>query len=87
MEMGPPIAASAVLLLPLVLCILRWAHQRRFTGGLISGPGSLPPGSMGWPLIGEMLDFLRYFKFAKRPDDFISKRKASHSLVGCVIAF
>ncbi|KAK8937615.1 Beta-amyrin 11-oxidase [Platanthera guangdongensis] len=71
-----PIAASAVLLLPLLLCILRWAHQRRFTGGLISGPGSLPPGSMGWPLIGEMLDFLRYFKFAKRPDDFISKRKA-----------
>lgn len=80
--MAPPIAASAVLLLPLLLCLLRWAQQWRFTGTLISGSGSLPPGSMGWPLLGEMLDFLRYFKFAKRPDDFIAKRKSRYGDTG-----
>ncbi|KAI0516202.1 hypothetical protein KFK09_008874 [Dendrobium nobile] len=82
MEVVPAIAAALALFLPFFAWILRWAHERRFIRELVAGPGLLPPGSMGWPLLGEMFDFLRYFKFAKRPDDFITKRKARYGDTG-----
>ncbi|CAM8985446.1 unnamed protein product [Rhodiola kirilowii] len=37
--------------------------------------GKLPPGSMGILFFGEMLTFLWYFKFVRRPDDFINSKR------------
>ncbi|XP_068642582.1 ent-kaurenoic acid oxidase 2-like [Aristolochia californica] len=37
---------------------------------------------MGWPVIGDLLDFLWCFKFSRRPDDFIAKRKARYGDTG-----
>lgn len=41
----------------------------------VSDGTKLPPGYMGVPFLGEMLNFLWYFKFIRRPDDFINSRK------------
>ncbi|KAJ0985896.1 hypothetical protein J5N97_004252 [Dioscorea zingiberensis] len=82
---GLAIAIGGVAaLLPLLFWSLRWFNEWRFVGGLSSrnGPEKLPPGCMGWPLIGEMLDFLWCFKFARKPDDFISKRKSRYGDTG-----
>ncbi|XP_061361013.1 ent-kaurenoic acid oxidase 2-like [Gastrolobium bilobum] len=35
----------------------------------------LPPGHMGFPFIGDMISFLWYFKFLRRPDDFINSKR------------
>ncbi|PKA66570.1 Ent-kaurenoic acid oxidase 2 [Apostasia shenzhenica] len=82
LEMGLAIAAAAALLIPFALWLLRWAQKRRFAKDLVGGEGSVPPGTMGWPLLGEMLDFLRYFKFTNKPDEFISKRRARYGDTG-----
>jgi ent-kaurenoic acid hydroxylase len=43
----------------------------------------LPPGHMGLPFLGETLSLLWYFKYARRPDDFIgAKRRAYGDKVG-----
>ncbi|KAF6157933.1 hypothetical protein GIB67_015249 [Kingdonia uniflora] len=40
------------------------------------GNTKIPPGQMGLPVLGELLNFLWYFKIVGRPDDFIiSKRE------------
>ncbi|XP_047331719.1 ent-kaurenoic acid oxidase 1-like [Impatiens glandulifera] len=39
---------------------------------------TLPPGHMGLPIIGEMLNFLWYFKVICRPDDFINAKRQKH---------
>ncbi|KAK1433748.1 hypothetical protein QVD17_10664 [Tagetes erecta] len=36
---------------------------------------ALPPGYMGLPIIGEMFTFLWYFKFLRRPDDYINSKR------------
>ncbi|KAL4199944.1 hypothetical protein AMTRI_Chr03g53850 [Amborella trichopoda] len=36
---------------------------------------NLPPGHLGLPFFGEMLNFLWYFKIIRRPDEFIYSRK------------
>ncbi|XP_024971412.1 ent-kaurenoic acid oxidase 2-like [Cynara cardunculus var. scolymus] len=38
----------------------------------------LPPGHMGLPIIGEMFTFLWYFKFLRRPDDYINSKRNKH---------
>ncbi|KAI9175057.1 hypothetical protein LWI28_026756 [Acer negundo] len=41
-----------------------------------SGTGTrLPPGHMGFPFLGEMITFLWYFKFLRRPDEFINSKR------------
>jgi ent-kaurenoic acid hydroxylase len=35
----------------------------------------LPLGHMGFPIIGEMISFLWYFKIVRRPDDFINAKR------------
>eukprot|EP01018_Ginkgo_biloba_P019770 Gb_28385 [translate_table: standard] len=42
----------------------------------------LPPGSLGWPFIGEMLDIVWSFKITCKPDDFIWKRRAKYGDTG-----
>ncbi|GAU12622.1 hypothetical protein TSUD_121130 [Trifolium subterraneum] len=38
----------------------------------------LPPGHMGFPIIGEMISFLWYFKIVRRPDDFINAKRRKY---------
>lgn len=74
---------AGIVLLSFLFWFIRWFNDWRFARRAGSDSGSkLPPGSMGWPLIGEMFDFLWCFKFVKRPDDFINKRKLRYGDVG-----
>ncbi|KAK4839336.1 hypothetical protein QYF36_021122 [Acer negundo] len=44
-----------------------------------SGTGTrLPPGYMGFPILGETLTFLWYFKVLRRPDDFINSKRRKY---------
>ncbi|GLJ23898.1 hypothetical protein SUGI_0454140 [Cryptomeria japonica] len=71
-------------LIPLLKWVLRsfnhwwycYPHFKSNTGG------QLPPGDMGWPIVGELLSFLWYFKFTGKPDDFIWKRFAKYGNTG-----
>ncbi|XXG83883.1 hypothetical protein AAC387_Pa10g1532 [Persea americana] len=80
MEMGGSGVAVFISIAVVAICFVglfgRWINDLWHTRGL--DPSSLPPGSMGWPIIGELLDFLWCFKFQRRPDDFIAKRKARY---------
>ncbi|KAK2965942.1 hypothetical protein RJ640_005358 [Escallonia rubra] len=40
----------------------------------------LPPGHMGVPFLGEMLKFLWYFKFIRRPDDYINSKRSKYGV-------
>eukprot|EP01018_Ginkgo_biloba_P019769 Gb_28386 [translate_table: standard] len=42
----------------------------------------LPPGSLGWPIIGELLDLLWCFKITCKPENFIWKRRAKYGDTG-----
>ncbi|KAL3845996.1 hypothetical protein ACJIZ3_003399 [Penstemon smallii] len=75
--------ALVVGILPLVGWLLWWWNDfwyalpmminlRRHSSG---GGAKLPPGYMGIPFFGEMLNFLWYFKFLSRPDDFINSKR------------
>ena len=60
-------AALAGVLVPLAAVALdaavRAAHAWYWTASLGAGRrGRLPPGDMGWPLVGGMWAFLRAFK-------------------------
>ncbi|CAN0900765.1 Ent-kaurenoic acid oxidase 2 [Linum grandiflorum] len=52
---------------------LRYAVPAKFR--LIGTGKKLPPGHMGLPFIGELISFLWYFKFLRRPDDFINSKR------------
>ncbi|XP_071736335.1 ent-kaurenoic acid oxidase 2-like [Rutidosis leptorrhynchoides] len=72
----------------LVGWLLWWWNDVRY-GRLVMatlGEGKkLPPGHMGFPIIGDLLQFLWYFKFFRRPDDYIgSKRKKYGDGVGII---
>ncbi|KAK0595870.1 hypothetical protein LWI29_010757 [Acer saccharum] len=44
-----------------------------------SGTGTrLPPGHMGFPIFGETLAFLWYFKVLRRPDEFINSKRRKY---------
>ncbi|MFS8022861.1 putative ent-kaurenoic acid monooxygenase [Helianthus anomalus] len=49
-------------------CLNTWINERDLEE---SKRARLPPGDMGWPLIGNMWTFLRAFK-SSNPDSFIS---------------
>ncbi|GLJ23896.1 hypothetical protein SUGI_0454100 [Cryptomeria japonica] len=71
-------------LLPLLIWVLRSFNEWRFCHSHLrsNNGGKLPPGHMGWPLIGELLEFLWYFKFIDKPDEFIWKRNAKYGDTG-----
>lgn len=52
----------------------------------LKGKPPLPPGDMGWPLLGNMLSFLRNFK-STNPEAFISSFVSRFNRVGVYKAF
>ncbi|XP_024968839.1 ent-kaurenoic acid oxidase 2-like [Cynara cardunculus var. scolymus] len=68
---------------PLVIWLLWWWNDIWYgilTATFRSSKGGtkLPPGHMGLPIIGEMFTFLWYFKFLRRPDDYINSKRHKH---------
>nr|BDU51742.1 cytochrome P450 729A43 [Eriobotrya japonica] len=68
--------------LPLLGLLFWWWNELRYVLPLKlqrSATGAkLPPGHMGFPFIGELLTFLWYFKFLRRPDEFINAKRAKY---------
>ncbi|KAJ1685493.1 hypothetical protein LUZ63_016883 [Rhynchospora breviuscula] len=54
----------------LVFCYGRWKTERR---GRDETKARLPSGSLGWPVIGETLDFISC-AYSTRPESFMEKR-------------
>ncbi|XP_062213815.1 cytochrome P450 90D2-like isoform X2 [Phragmites australis] len=54
------------------------ARERRRRGGSgASKEARLPPGSFGWPLVGETLDFVSC-AYSSRPEAFVDKRRLQY---------
>ncbi|KAG8094123.1 hypothetical protein GUJ93_ZPchr0012g19352 [Zizania palustris] len=73
---GVVVAAAAVMLggggVVLVDAVVRRVHEWTMTAPLgAARRARLPPGDMGWPLVGGMWAFLRAFK-SGCPDAFIA---------------
>ncbi|KAK2663950.1 hypothetical protein Ddye_002524 [Dipteronia dyeriana] len=69
-------------LFPILGWLLWWWNDLWYAPPLkfrYSGTGTrLPPGHMGFPLLGEMITFLWYFKFLHRPDEFINSKRRKY---------
>lgn len=77
---------------PLIMWLLCWWNDVWYglvtaTLRLSEGGTSLPPGYMGLPVIGETLTFLWYFKFLRRPDDYINSKRRRYLYIIFVIPF
>ncbi|XP_044485149.1 ent-kaurenoic acid oxidase 1-like [Mangifera indica] len=68
--------------LPILGWLLWWWNDLWYAAPLIfrySGTGTrLPPGHMGFPVFGEIISFLWYFKVLRRPDDFINSKRRKY---------
>ncbi|KAI3726902.1 hypothetical protein L1987_66709 [Smallanthus sonchifolius] len=68
---------------PLLVWLFWWWNDVWYglvTETLCSSEGGtdLPPGYMGLPVVGEMFTFLWYFKFLRRPDDYINSKRSRY---------
>ena len=61
-------AAGLAALSGIISRVHAWFHERKLPTEVRLG---LPPGDMGWPLLGTMYSFLRAFK-SGRPDSFLN---------------
>ncbi|XP_057458182.1 ent-kaurenoic acid oxidase 2-like [Lotus japonicus] len=61
-----------------VICGLLWWWNVLWYVVPLSLRGKLPPGNMGLPFVGDMISFLWYFKFLRRPDDFINAKRRKY---------
>ncbi|KAK9274410.1 hypothetical protein L1049_019224 [Liquidambar formosana] len=66
------VAALTLLLLLLAFYLLTTKIKARKSSHI-----NLPPGSLGWPLVGETLKLLRAQRDGK-PEDFVEERMAKH---------
>eukprot|EP01018_Ginkgo_biloba_P032945 Gb_06342 [translate_table: standard] len=66
--------------------ILRRFNSWWYEPTLKNGMPPLPPGDMGWPVIGNMLTFLRAFK-SSNPDAFISSFVSRFKRIGVYKAY
>lgn len=67
----------ALFALPLIAWLVWWWNDIWYANlklKLIPGT-KLPPGHMGLPFLGEMLQFLCYFKLLRMPDDYITSKR------------
>ncbi|KAE8124088.1 hypothetical protein FH972_018998 [Carpinus fangiana] len=68
--------------LPLLGWLLWWWNELWYVAPLksqcLATGTKLPPGHMGFPLLGEMLSFLWYFKILRRPDEFINSKRRKY---------
>ncbi|XP_059441033.1 ent-kaurenoic acid oxidase 1-like [Corylus avellana] len=68
--------------LPRLGWLLWWWNELWYVAPLqarCSATGTnLPPGHMGFPLLGEMLTFLWYFKILRRPNEFINSKRRKY---------
>ncbi|CAO2161434.1 unnamed protein product [Urochloa humidicola] len=71
-----PAVALWVLLLVTAAAAL-WSGRRRRRDTKQEQAARLPPGSFGWPLIGETLDFVSC-AYSSRPESFVDKRRLLH---------
>ncbi|KAK4257154.1 hypothetical protein QN277_006778 [Acacia crassicarpa] len=65
--------------LPLLGFVLWWWNELWYV--VLRGRDSnkrLPPGHMGLPFIGDTITFLWYFKFLRRPDDYINAQRRKY---------
>ncbi|KAI9117661.1 hypothetical protein K1719_011827 [Acacia pycnantha] len=65
--------------LPLLGFVLWWWNELWYV--VLSGRDSnktLPPGHLGLPFIGDTITFLWYFKFLRRPDDYINAKRRKY---------
>ncbi|CAI9281382.1 unnamed protein product [Lactuca saligna] len=74
---------AVIGVVPLVGCLLWWWNDIWY--GLVmttlrpsKGSNKLPPGHMGLPFLGETLTFLWYFRFLRRPDDYINSKRQKY---------
>lgn len=67
--------------LPLLGLLLWWWNELWYVLPLKATNKRLPPGHMGLPFIGDMISFLWYFKFLKRPDDYITAKRRRYVAV------
>ncbi|WCJ19467.1 Cytochrome P450 88A1 [Euphorbia peplus] len=59
--------------------VLWWWNEFWYVQVRLNRNGAkLPPGHLGFPYFGEMLSFLYYFKFVRRPDDFINSKRLKY---------
>ncbi|KAJ3694097.1 hypothetical protein LUZ60_009577 [Juncus effusus] len=65
------IAMAVMITSPLVLCVRKSIEERIRTGK--KRLARLPRGTLGWPLIGETLDFISC-AYSPRPESFMEKR-------------
>eukprot|EP01018_Ginkgo_biloba_P019838 Gb_31473 [translate_table: standard] len=83
MDMTMWVIAFALGVLSLLGWLLRSLNEWRYCHSLILKNGiTIPPGHMGWPIIGELFDFLWCFKIIRNPEEFIRKRKAKYGDTG-----
>jgi len=74
----PPLllaAAAAVVVCLWALLSRRLISRERAAGGKEQAvPARLPPGSFGWPVVGETLEFVSC-AYSSRPEAFVDKRR------------
>lgn len=63
--------AGAVVGISVLLLFLR-----SYNGLVYGGFKRLPPGTMGWPLLGETAELFKDFGIGGNPNDFINRRVA-----------
>ncbi|CAO2181261.1 unnamed protein product, partial [Urochloa humidicola] len=71
----PAVALWALLLVTAAAAL--WSGRRRRRDTKQEQAARLPPGSFGWPLIGETLDFVSC-AYSSCPESFVDKRRLLH---------